>query len=149
MDGRKIGIGVLAALFLAGCAGTRGSAARTDLTGQLAQLDARLAAIEQRQGMIEGKAWDQREDVSYLRGRIEGVGVGGGVTSAGSGLNEKPTARRIQSALRQAGFYEGSIDGKVGPKTKQAVKDFQQANGLKVDGKVGPQTWTQLSSYVP
>jgi murein L,D-transpeptidase YcbB/YkuD len=147
MNQRVSVVWVLALLFLSGCGASRTAAGRTDLSGQMAELDARLTFLEQRQGMIEGKAWDQREDVSYLKGRIEGVG--GGVTAASSILNEKPTARRIQSALKQAGFYQGGIDGKIGPKTKEAIRDFQQANGLKVDGKVGPQTWTQLSSYVP
>ena len=35
-------------------------------------------------------------------------------------------------------------DGKYGPKTEQAVKDYQKKNGLKVDGKCGPQTWGSL-----
>ena len=143
-------LGVLLAsvgLLASGCGATRSSAQRTDMPGQITHLEARLEALEQRQGMIEDKAWDYTENISYLKGRIDGVG--GGVASAPSVLNEKPTARRIQSALKQAGFYDGSVDGKVGPKTKEAIRSFQQANGLKVDGKVGPQTWTQLARYVP
>jgi peptidoglycan hydrolase-like protein with peptidoglycan-binding domain len=144
-------LGILLAatgLLASGCGATRSSAQRgTDLPGQISHLEARLEALEQRQGLIEDKAWDYTEDVSYLKGRIDAVG--GGVASAPSVLNEKPTSRRIQSALKQAGFYDGNIDGKVGPRTKEAIRTFQQANGLKVDGKVGPQTWTQLSRYVP
>jgi len=54
----------------------------------------------------------------------------------------------IQQALKQAGFYQGSVDGKVGPKTQQAIKEFQQAHQLKADGKVGPKTWAALASYL-
>lgn len=60
----------------------------------------------------------------------------------------KPTGIEIQTALKQAGFYAGNIDNKIGPKTKQAIEDFQKANGLKVDGKVGTKTWEALSKYL-
>jgi len=59
----------------------------------------------------------------------------------------KPTAIEIQTVLKNAGFYAGSIDGKIGPKSKKAIEDFQKANGLKVDGKVGPKTWEAMSRY--
>ena len=56
--------------------------------------------------------------------------------------------KEIQMALKNAGFYAGTIDGKIGPKSKQAILDFQKANGLKVDGKVGPKTWAALEKYL-
>ena len=56
--------------------------------------------------------------------------------------------KEIQMALKNAGFYTGAIDGKIGPKSKQAILDFQKANGLKVDGKVGPKTWAALEKYL-
>ena len=58
------------------------------------------------------------------------------------------TTRQIQTALRSAGFDPGAIDGKMGPRTQQAVKEFQRAKGLKVDGVVGPKTWTELEKYL-
>lgn len=58
----------------------------------------------------------------------------------------KPTAIEIQTALKNANYYTGVIDGKVGPMTKKAIEDFQTANGLKADGKVGLQTWAVLSA---
>ena len=58
------------------------------------------------------------------------------------------SAQEIQQALKQAGFYQGAIDGKIGPKTQQAIKEFQQAHQLKVDGKVGPRTWAALQPYL-
>jgi peptidoglycan hydrolase-like protein with peptidoglycan-binding domain len=59
----------------------------------------------------------------------------------------KPTGIEIQTALKNAGFYSGNIDGKIGPKSKKAIEDFQKANGLKVDGKVGPKTWEAMSKH--
>jgi len=60
----------------------------------------------------------------------------------------KPTGMEIQTALKNAGFYTGTIDGKLGPKTKKAIEAFQTANGLKADGKVGPKTWEALSKHL-
>jgi peptidoglycan hydrolase-like protein with peptidoglycan-binding domain len=60
----------------------------------------------------------------------------------------KPTNIEIQTALKNAGFYSGSVDGKIGPKSKKAIEDFQSANGLKADGKVGPKTWEVLSRHL-
>ncbi|NQT75209.1 MAG: peptidoglycan-binding protein [Candidatus Omnitrophica bacterium] len=58
------------------------------------------------------------------------------------------TTKEIQIALKNAGFDPGTADGKLGPRTQQAVKEFQRAKGLKVDGKVGPKTWAELGRYL-
>lgn len=60
----------------------------------------------------------------------------------------KPSAIEIQTALKNAGYYTGNIDGKVGSKTKAAIEEFQKANGLKADGKVGSKTWALLSPHL-
>ncbi len=54
----------------------------------------------------------------------------------------------VQTALKNAGFYTGPIDGKIGPKTKGAIQEFQKAKGLKVDGKAGPKTWAEMEKYL-
>ena len=54
----------------------------------------------------------------------------------------------IQTALKNAGFYNGPIDGKFGQLTSSAVMEFQKANGLKQDGKIGQQTWSKLSEHL-
>ncbi len=65
-------------------------------------------------------------------------------------LEEKaaPTIKEIQTALKNAGFDPGPIDGKIGAKTKEAIKAFQKANGLAIDGKVDKKTWELLSAYL-
>jgi peptidoglycan hydrolase-like protein with peptidoglycan-binding domain len=60
----------------------------------------------------------------------------------------KPTGQEIQTALKNAGYYTGLIDGKIGPQTKKAIEEFQKANGLQTDGKVGPKTWSVLSKHL-
>lgn len=56
--------------------------------------------------------------------------------------------QQIQAALKAAGFYQGNVDGKIGPASKKAIEAFQTANGLKADGKVGPKTWAALEKYL-
>jgi len=51
---------------------------------------------------------------------------------------------KLQRALRNAGYYNGAIDGYYGEGTVEAVKRYQQAKGLKKDGKAGPATLRYL-----
>ena len=60
----------------------------------------------------------------------------------------KPAVKEIQAALKNANYYTGTIDGKIGPGTKKAIEEFQKANGLTPDGKVGPKTWALLSTFL-
>lgn len=46
----------------------------------------------------------------------------------------------IQKRLKSWGYYKGSVDGKYGYQTYQAVRYFQSKNGLKVDGVAGKAT---------
>ena len=62
-------------------------------------------------------------------------------------LNSKEHIRKIQLALKTAGFYKGEIDGEMGSRTKSAIKEFQKAKKLNSDGVVGPRTWEALSQY--
>lgn len=63
-------------------------------------------------------------------------------------LKSNDRVKQIQSALKQAGFYKGGIDGNIGPKTKRAIKAFQKSKGLDPDGVVGPKTWEELNRFL-
>jgi murein L,D-transpeptidase YcbB/YkuD len=55
--------------------------------------------------------------------------------------------RMLQERLFELGYTEvGQFDGIFGPNTDEAVRRFQEVNGLIVDGIVGPITWAQLFS---
>ncbi|MDD5108192.1 MAG: peptidoglycan-binding domain-containing protein [Candidatus Omnitrophica bacterium] len=58
------------------------------------------------------------------------------------------SAKQIQRALKSAGFYQGAVDGKIGPKTKSAIIKFQKAHNLKADGVVGKRTSMELNKYL-
>jgi peptidoglycan hydrolase-like protein with peptidoglycan-binding domain len=41
----------------------------------------------------------------------------------------------IQRELADKGYYDGAVDGIVGPRAIQAIRNFEKANGLKVTGE--------------
>ena len=53
----------------------------------------------------------------------------------------------VQQALKNYGFYGGVVDGLFGPKTAEAVKNFQNMTGIKVDAIVGPQTQSKIKEW--
>lgn len=63
-------------------------------------------------------------------------------------VKSHPTVKNIQTALKNAGYDIGVIDGKMGSKTRKAIEAFQKANNLKPDGKVGKKTWEILGTYL-
>lgn len=54
-----------------------------------------------------------------------------------------PLAAAIQAALCEAG-HTLDIDGEFGPKTENALREYQKKNGLDVDGIAGPATYSKL-----
>lgn len=100
-------------------------------------------------GYIDKMTLTQLEDLSRTKEVLESKKAASIKEKDSSGQAAfKPAARDIQTALKNAGFDVGTIDGKMGPKTRQAIKEFQKAKGLVPDGTVGPKTWTQLSKYL-
>ena len=52
--------------------------------------------------------------------------------------------RQVQQNLKQQGFTVGKIDGKWGPKTARAVRNFQQKNSIQANGRLTQQTMAKL-----
>jgi N-acetylmuramoyl-L-alanine amidase len=52
--------------------------------------------------------------------------------------------KKIQTRLKQWGYYKGSVDGIYGTATKNAVIYFQRKNGLTPDGVAGPATLAKI-----
>lgn len=52
--------------------------------------------------------------------------------------------KKIQTKLKQWGYYKNDVDGIYGYLTYVSVKSFQKNNGLKVDGMAGTQTMAAM-----
>ena len=50
----------------------------------------------------------------------------------------------VQTALQEQGFYQGDIDGVLGPQTRAALAEFQSAQGLEPTGVVDEPTLETL-----
>ena len=50
----------------------------------------------------------------------------------------------LQTWLKLLEYEVGTPDGIFGSKTDQAVRQFQEDQGLEVDGYVGEMTWSRL-----
>jgi peptidoglycan hydrolase-like protein with peptidoglycan-binding domain len=74
--------------------------------------------------------------------------IGGHVTPSGGPTFDLQTNAGIQQALNYLRVVTPPlvVDGRMGPKTKAAVKAFQEAQHLTVDGIVGPQTRAALQT---
>ncbi len=119
-----LGIVVLA---LAGCSTTKG------------------ASLENRVQVLEGKVGALEADVTSSSSTVSGMEIS---KTSGSTTVDTMTKKQIQEALKNAGYYDGNVDGKIGPKTKAAIKEFQADNGLTVDGIAGRNTKEKLLKYL-
>jgi peptidoglycan hydrolase-like protein with peptidoglycan-binding domain len=54
--------------------------------------------------------------------------------------DEVEAIKELQQYLQDLGFDPNGVDGKYGPGTKNAVKEFQAFTGAKTDGDAGPET---------
>ena len=53
----------------------------------------------------------------------------------GSGYGDASVSQ-VQAALARKGYYHGAIDGRMGPGTRSALKQYQLNHGLEVTGQV-------------
>jgi peptidoglycan hydrolase-like protein with peptidoglycan-binding domain len=126
-------------LFLAGCATTRKG---QDIQTQ--QLKTRINYLEAELQRKNQEIIDLEDDLERVQSSSEKQKTVGKDIST-----MQLSVQQIQKALKNAGFYKGPIDGKTGPQTKEAIKTFQKASGLKPDGIVGKRTAEKLSKYLP
>ena len=128
-----LGVLVLGICVLSGCVTTQSStASRTVPASVVSEYQEKIDSLEMERNRL-------RDENYILRKQLE---------AAGKKEVRMPSATEIQTALKKAGLFKGVIDGKIGPETKEAIKRFQQANGITPDGIVGSKTWALLSKYL-
>lgn len=74
---------------------------------------------------------------------------GGGGKFRKESESEHEAEKDTQQKLKDAGLYDGPIDGVAGPKTQAALKTFQQRNGIAPSGQVDERTKLALANPAP
>lgn len=172
MSKQDLNWGVLSIAILVSCAGcdvllrvvNKQMAQEKKIFGDMSQYNLKVEKLQRllnengyNPGLIDGKmGYRTRATVKVFQKNhsLEATGcVGKKTWEELNKLSEEKSfkdinIRQVQSVLSRAGFDPGSIDGKIGPKTKDAIKAFQKSEGLAEDGKVGPRTWKELKKYI-
>ena len=135
----RILLSAIIILALTGCATTK----KTATGSEVEELQTKVSDLEK-------QLQEKDEEVRDLEERLSRVKMPDSeeIVNAQEVDISKVTPKSIQTTLKNAGFYSGTIDGKIGKKTREAIKEFQKANGLKADGIVGKQTWFRLQKYL-
>ena len=132
-------------VMFSGCASKKTTKKQiTALQAQVGVITEELARLDQQ--IQETRAAIQEEENRGPSRIASGESSGNGIYRTPSGFS-LPSID-IQRALKNAGYYNGTVDGKIGPRTRDAVKAFQGENGLEADGVIGRTTWGKLKSYL-
>jgi peptidoglycan hydrolase-like protein with peptidoglycan-binding domain len=66
------------------------------------------------------------------------------IAMAQSGLPSTYSIRNLQLGLQQLGYLSGSVDGRAGPQTREAIRKYQGDYGLELTGNPSPAFYQQL-----
>jgi murein L,D-transpeptidase YcbB/YkuD len=146
---------IICCLFLSGCATTR--SANPDVQSMQSRIDfleSEINAKDQEIGSMRSQLKQANRNYAANEDYEVSVNKNKSTIRTLTKNNEYKeiikvdgvTAEKVQTALKNAGFYNGDIDGKIGPKTKDAIKAFQRDNSLTVDGVIGRGTWSKLKT---
>ncbi len=113
-------------LAVTGCATTRPKPAAPDANAQIADMQAQIQAKDQ--------------EIQDLRYQLDSRQQALSNNFASGGSSDKKNILRVagvtpmdlQKALLRAGYDPGPLDGRLGKKSRSAVKAFQRKNGLKI-----------------
>lgn len=137
MNIKKIVFFIGVALFLAGCA-TGGTNLEMENQGLRTQVTTLENQIKEKDSEIESLELElSKFNVQPASDKTRTIST-----------KSEFSVTNIQIALKNAGFDPGSIDGKIGKKTRTAIRGFQKAQGLNPDGIVGNRTWEKLREFL-
>ena len=54
------------------------------------------------------------------------------------------TTAQVQRKLKTLGYYDSSVDGAIGPKTRAAIRAYQEENKLEITGQIDKELLTSL-----
>jgi len=141
-----IALVMVIAMVAAGCSSVpkKTKAEISGIKTRVDTLESRVGEVETKQTYTERATQEQAaaiEEVKSIKMANTNISTKAKVSKVSAKMKE------IQACLKNAGFYNGPVDGIKGRKTRKGIKDFQRANGLVADGLAGRKTWDALSRY--
>ena len=117
--------------------------------------DLQIQSLQRRVIKLESELEQKQKDAAYLEGEVEKLEkektapIKEDEASTTKLISDKIDLdpKAVQTALKNARYYDGAIDGKMGRATERAIIDFQKDHYLIVDGVVGVRTWEKLKKY--
>ena len=127
---------------------------RRGVAAVLAHINARpiMCCGHKEYGLPAGRKIDPLFDMNVFRMNVGAIMDGTArppILIPPEDSENRPTLRRGAEGKLVKEIQKGvdaKADGKFGPKTEAAVREFQRDHGLVPDGIVGPQTWAALSA---
>lgn len=104
-------------------------------------------AQDQQGGSMQGDSQPggmQSQDPQSQQGSDLGGTSQPGAGGAMGSTQDPAAVQQIQQKLNDQGYNAGPVDGKFGPKTQEALRKFQQAQGIQATGQVDQQTMAAL-----
>lgn len=127
----------------------------TDITGHYGKrTQAAVLKFQKRYGLPQtGVADENTAALIYQKAGVDAPKTSTTLPQAGNSTtlregSRSEAVRTLQENLTQLEYYSGSITGKYGRLTKEAVRRFQKANGLSADGIAGPRTFEALNAVL-
>jgi TPR repeat protein len=104
-----------------------------------------LSRLDLQPGAADGNLGPQTQRAIREYQREAGLPVTGLVSpELVEALRTRVSVREAQRLLSRLSFQPGAADGRAGPQTERAVRDFQRAAGLKVTGVISSELLEEL-----
>ena len=85
----------------------------------------------------------------YGRGLVSGAALNGADGVQTTADAPAAVVAEVQGELTRLGFYSGRIDGLMGPKTRAAIRDFEQSAGMDESGEATTALLDKLKAARP
>lgn len=83
--------------------------------------------------------------VAHLTDRLKGAGPFAASWPRQTRFPDREQRLVIQKRLKALGYYDGAVDGRIGPKTQAAYRRYQAARGEVADGFVTLESYRELA----
>lgn len=119
------------------------------------QKDLNIQGLKNQISVLEAQVQSKDQEISGLKDSLNAANeqakaqiVEPAKEKSAISVKSHPKVKEVQTALKNAGFNPGNIDGHLGKQTREAIRAFQKANNLTINGKVNKKTWELLGEYL-